>query len=210
MTIANSSLPDANDVLNIYHHGGNSIIGKTGLIYIPIIINNASGVRNVYLQLWGKKASHDGTNFNHGLLIQHSHLINKSSGSYGTSYQSGNSAHAFTADAIDNVDVSISVGALRETSLIEVTNVPQAVEIWIDGTQYTSTIGDPNSKGATMYDSSNNDWGTNGTTEWDTGVLNLTSLISWTAGLHYIELKETGGTGGTIIYHVSVNTGYNV
>ena len=97
------------------------------------------------------------------------------------------------------------VGTSGATAQVATTAVPQAVEIWIDGTQYTETIGDPNSKGATMYDTANDDWGVDGTTEWDTGELDISSTISWTVGEHYIELRETGSTGGRLSWYVMVN-----
>lgn len=209
MAISNASSNDANDVLNIFQHGGNVTVGKNGTIYIPVIINNVSGTKNVYLYLYGRKASADSTNFNHGMLVDHTHYILSTAGSSGsTSYAGGTTYDGVVLDRGDNTDTRVSVGELRETSDITLGDVPQAVQIWIDGTEYTATIDDPNGKGATMYDGTNDDWGVDGTTEWSTGRLNLSSLITWTAGEHYIELKETGGTGGVLVYHVVVNTGY--
>lgn len=178
------------DVLNIYNHGGNVLVGKNGKIYIPVYINNATGEREVRLAIWGKAAGASSTALNHG-ISQHTH-----------------DATATPQVDANNVTISVTVAATG-VNLIPYTGVPQAVQIWIDGTEYTGSIGDENSKGATMYDSANEDWGINGTTEWDTGWLTLDSEISWTAGWHYIELKETGGTGGVLIYQVSVNAGAN-
>lgn len=210
MTIGESTLPDDRDILNIYHHGGNASIGATGLIWFPVIINNAGGVRNVYLQLWGKKLSSDGTNPNVlAWPIAHNHQMGSVSNIATTRDQTYTGDGLFV-DTTAGANTRICVTALNVPAAGVKNAVPQAVEIWIDGTQYTASIGDPNSKGATMYDSGNDDWGVDGTTEWDTGVLDISSEISWTAGLHYIELKETGDTGGTLVYHLSINAGFNV
>ena len=89
-------------------------------------------------------------------------------------------------------------------NLTQTTSVPQEVTIWIDGVEKTATIGDANSKGATMYDSTNDDWGIDGTTEWNTGELDLTSLITWSVGEHYIELR-CAGTGGRLLGNIYIN-----
>lgn len=52
-------------------------------------------------------------------------------------------------------------------------------------------------------------FGDDGTTEWESGWLDLSAVISWTQGWHYIEIKETGGTGGNLIYHAGINVGTN-
>lgn len=206
MTISNGSKTDANDVLNIYQHGNNVLMGKNGTIYVPVYINNASGTRNVKIALWGKAAGTSATAMVHGASEHqhsetHTHMFNNANGQAQAESQTINGGFTGTMTSVAGGSATYSNGILY-------TNVPQAVQIWIDGSEYTPTIDDPNGKGATMYDSTNDDWGTNGTTAWDTGWLDLSSLISWTAGWHYIELKETGGTGGTLIYHVAVNTGF--
>lgn len=203
MTLSNGTSNDANDVLNIYHHGGNVLIGKNGTIFIPVIINNVSGTRNVYLYLYGKKAGASNTSFTHGAPkhdhTSHTHLFRSSQ----VSAQGFAGALGFVGQMSSDTG-----GESTHSEGLDDTNVPQAVQIWIDGTEYTVTIDDPNAKGATMYDGTNDDWGIDGTTEWNTGRLNLSSLISWTAGEHSILLVETGGTGGTIIFHLSINAGF--
>jgi len=282
VSISNGQLPDANDILNVYSHGGNVLVGKTGTVYLPVYINNADGVRNVKLALWGKAAGASATALTHG-VGEHTH----------TGSTSG-------SDPTDNTG----------TNVVADTAVPEYVQIWIDGTEYTNPIGDPNNKDtvstisvadASTYSGSpgsytvaksftgldgvcrylflnlghnsssgttycrvkfyfddetsfttaaqshtgNNPlytaktfensyatktvtqidveinganslckdvyvysgWGVDGTTAWDTGWLTLTSVISWTAGWHYIELKETGGIGGTLIYQIGINVG---
>ncbi len=297
MVLAPGNVATVYDVLNAYHTGGNVIIGKEGSIRFPVIINNDTGLKNVYLYLRGMKTGAFTNMTNHG-IPEHTHTAT-------TTATSGASSATVT---VNNVG----------TNIVADTAVPKAVQILIDGTIVTTTIGDPNGKGATMYAGSthtplsaeitvnatgatlyytqnfdkadvasvtfnlradgsatgvfgyvifyysdatnsgatttrnvtgttNNDftennpqggkmvtkiefyayqngsgseyitpktvtfdssWGVDGTTEWDTGRLDLSSVISWTAGEHYIELKEHGMVGGTLIYQVCVNTGY--
>lgn len=77
-------------------------------------------------------------------------------------------------------------------------NIPKGIEIYIDGTNVTSTLGDPNSKGAPNYDSTDKKWGVDGVTAWSSGMLDLSSLNNWGPGEHKITLKETGGNGGEL------------
>lgn len=194
MTLTAGSTANVYDVLNIFHaYVDKEVPATNGQVRIPVIINNVTGQRDVYLYLRGLKANIASE------LHSHSHNHGGTTGT--TAPASANGANA-------SHNHSISTDATTAGVIVNGTSVPQAVQIFIDGVEYTPTIGDPNGKGATMYDSINADWGINGTTEWDTGRLNLTSLISWTAGEHYIEIKETGGTGGRINALVSINTGY--
>lgn len=214
MTISNGSSNDANDLLNVYQHGGNAIIGKGGVLYIPVIINNTSGVRNVYLYLYGRKRGPSSGLSNQGGGDAHYHDMDTADNKFDlvgsgppTTYVFGSSGVTFSTNpSALSSGSKVTTGILNNT--VTDTNVPKDVEIWIDGVEYTGTIGDPNGKGATMYDNVNADWGVNGTTEWSTGRLNLTSVISWTAGEHYIEIKENGSIGGTLVYQVMVNVGY--
>lgn len=48
-------------------------------------------------------------------------------------------------------------------------------------------------------------WGVDGVTEWNTGPLDLSNVVNWTRGEHFIEFKESGGFGGTLIYLILVN-----
>ena len=217
---ANAVAAEVNDNFlyckNIYHHGNNVMMGKTGTIWIPVIINNVNDTPDVYLEMWGKPAGTSATVFNHGMLVDHYHYINATQGETNSTWQTANATKNLKVLNIGEANAvgQISGGAVATAdapvvqSLVAYTNVPQAVQIWIDGTEYTATIGNPNGKGSGMYDAGNADWGNSSGVAWDTGVLNLSSLITWTAGLHYIELKETGGEGGTLIYHASVNSGH--
>jgi len=320
MTLNNGNRCDVNDVLNIYHTGSNVLIGKTGTVRAPIIINNVSGDTNVYLYLRGLAAGVSATELVHG-AVEHSH------GTHTHEITIGNSGPIW-----GETSVAAQVGGSDYSDTLLYTDVPESVSIWIDGDEYTAIIGDANAKGTTMFDQtlgfeagpyedsdnggsdgyilkktftltggdnlsshviidytvsntsfgqgafkvkwnysdvtdnsvsfiSNKDvdsshtftnpepskivtsinlymeayivsgtntctatmsnikvygqgteatggWGVGGATEWDTGKLDLSSLITWTAGEHYIEFKEGGGTGGTLIYQVCVNSGF--
>jgi len=80
---------------------------------------------------------------------------------------------------------------------LDPTVVPKHVEIWIDGTERTLDIGNPNSK--THYDTVDG-WGDDGTNEWSTGRLDITDYVDPTVQDHYITIKETGGEGGRVQY----------
>lgn len=212
MTISNGSSNDGNDILNIYQHGGNVLQGRNGTVFIPVIINNASGVRNVYLYVYGKATGAGLTSSVHG-VSRHYHGflgIKAVTGNTRISTQSGSSGADDEYHTITSGDNGTNDGQIGDpnTSLsLAYTNVPKTVKIYVDGVDKTSTIGDPNGKGATKYDSGSQSWGVNGSTIWDTGRLDLTSVITWTAGEHRIELVESGGFGGVLIYHCAVNTG---
>jgi hypothetical protein len=72
------------------------------------------------------------------------------------------------------------------------------VEIWVDGTNVTPTVGDPNAKGSPAWDATGNAWGADGLHEWATGPLDLTNATTWGLGEHKVELAETGGSGGNL------------
>jgi len=80
--------------------------------------------------------------------------------------------------------------------------IPQSVKIIIDGTDRTAAIGNPNTKPATMWDSTGNDWGNNTGVEWDTGRLDITAYVDLTVQDHYIEFQETGGNGGKLLFNL--------
>lgn len=111
-----------------------------------------------------------------------------------------------TGGSFEQTTSGTQVGTASAVTPLANTVVPQAVQIWIDGTQYTATIGDPNVKGATMFDAVNNDWGVDGTTVWNTGELNLTSLITWSVGEHTIEFRQNaaGNSGGRLSWIIYV------
>jgi hypothetical protein len=191
MTISTGSYVEAYDHLNIKSYNNDTHVLPNGQKKIYVHINNANEPRNVFLYLYGLKANIPTAEHLHAATgLSNSSIGNCASPAGGNACGHG---HTITGST-DNY-----------TGLTNSTSVPQAVQIWIDGTEYTATIDDPNAKGATMYDSVNDDWGVDGTTEWNTGKLNLTSVISWTAGEHYIEFKETGGTGGRLLYNLYIN-----
>lgn len=211
MTISDAQDVIAEDHLNVFHSNGNTLIGKNGTHYIPVYVNNVVGDRTIKLALWGRAAGASATAMVHG-TSRHYHgnlLLNQ-----GSTFAIDAGYGAAASYLAQNIQISggdqsgsTKIGDDSYSTSIPYTAVPQAVQIWIDGSEYTATIDDPNGKGATMYDSANDDWGIDGTTAWDTGWLNLSALISWTAGWHYIEIKETGGTGGVLVYVLRTNTG---
>lgn len=89
------------------------------------------------------------------------------------------------------------------------TEVPNNIQIWIDdGTGFvnrTAAIGDPNAKGATMYDSINNDWGV-GVTEWNTGKIEITSYLNLASiDGNKVEFRSNGDcTSGRLNFVVVV------
>lgn len=72
------------------------------------------------------------------------------------------------------------------------------VQIWVDGEEVTSAVGDPNAKGAPHWDAANSRWGSTGIDPWSTGPLDLTNVADWTLGEHTLEFRETGGAGGDL------------
>ncbi|MEC9073463.1 MAG: hypothetical protein VX938_13815, partial [Myxococcota bacterium] len=74
---------------------------------------------------------------------------------------------------------------------------PKGVRIFIDGNDVTSSVGDPNGKGAPSYDPEVG-WGASGLHSWSTGPLDVTNVANWTLGEHVVELRETGGAGGQL------------
>ena len=324
MTISNGSPATALDVLNIYQHGGNVLMGKSGTIYVPVYINNVTGDTNVKLALWGRTAGESATEMGHG-VSGHNHgvlQVKTNTSSYGELQAYNSTANPWETPASDKKLKIINGDNTGQTNIgrdgystsLPYTAVPSGVEIWIDGSDYSASIGNPNSKSNYHYDRTvsigveytslsttpdsvvrrdtvstyvktcsismytsagshvygaikftyddastfttatatktgmgyeeypftnpspsklvteiewrgwadvtssehyivNNyvedlyAWGDDGTTEWDSGWLDLTSTITWTAGWHYIELKETGDTGGILIYQVGINTG---
>jgi len=191
MAISTGSNVEAEDHNNIKSYNKDSHVAANNNKKVYVHINNATGVRNVFLYVYGRTSDMPTAFHSHGA----GSLVNTSIGNCASPVGGNACGHGHT--------ITGSTGT--NTGLVNGTSVPQAVQIWIDGTEYTATIGDPNAKGGTMYDSGNDDWGVDGTTEWETGQLNITSTISWTAGEHYIEFKETGGTGGRLVFDVYVN-----
>jgi hypothetical protein len=189
---------------------GNALIGKNGVLRVDVPIISTGDTPKVRLYLRGAAAGESATAMVHG-VSGHDHgqsglYTGNSSYKLDTGWGASGGWTYGTWNTMTGGDSSgANVGRTGYSTSNLYTDVPQAVQIWIDGSEYTVTIDDPNAKGATMYDSANDDWGTNGTTAWNTGELDLSALISWTQGEHYIEFKETGGTGGVLIYLVLVN-----
>lgn len=74
----------------------------------------------------------------------------------------------------------------------------KGVQIHVDGENITAEVGDPNAHGFPHWDAQQGKWGGDGLTGWNTGQLDLTSVVSWTLGEHKLLIKETGGAGGDI------------
>ena len=77
---------------------------------------------------------------------------------------------------------------------------PQAVQIWIDGVDRTTAIGDQQGVGSPHWTGAA--WG--GGQEWATGRLDLSQVVEWGVGEHTVEFKETGNKGGRVLYYVYV------
>jgi len=193
MVILSGQDGEAEDVLNSKTYNNDVRVGPGDTHKLYVHIDNGTGVRNIFLYLYGDKSAPEGAGT--GFVGQHDHSTHTHT--HNGKWAGGGSVPGSTA--------TTQVGTSGAVTPIDEASVPQAVEIWIDGSQYTATIGDPNSKGATMYDSGNDDWGVDGTTVWNTGELDITDIISWTAGEHYIEFKETGSTGGRLQYNLYIN-----
>jgi len=213
----NGTVADARSVNNKQSLSGLHMIGPGDRVRQYIHIFSLTDVPQVRLYLYGKKAfGQAGTT---AFSAQHDHSTHRHKLSYDDLAPIGNAGFltetvnsalraegnyysgAHEADCIENKQI----GTAGATTAVATTVVPQAVTIWIDGVEKTAGIGDPNTKGATMYDPVNDDWGIDGTTEWDTGELDLSSEIVWSVGEHYIELRETGLTGGRIQWIVYIN-----
>jgi hypothetical protein len=82
-------------------------------------------------------------------------------------------------------------------------SVPTKVQIWVDGENVTAALGDPNQKGAPEYDAATNTWG-GSTNAWKSGRLDLSNVVDWGVGEHTLEFKETGNTGGRLLYYLYI------
>jgi len=99
-------------------------------------------------------------------------------------------------------------GATVGTGNYPLTNVspdttPSGIQIWLDGEDRTATIGDQHQLGAPHYQANSDTWGT-GSGDWHTKRLDLSNAVDWGVGEHSIEFKETGGTGGRLLYYLYV------
>ncbi len=112
----------------------------------------------------------------------------------------GGAATGYAGNMADNADTA-SYG-YRERTCVEVakSEIPQGVEIWIDGVNRTAAIGDQQAKGAPAWTGTS--WGEDGTTPWSTGRLDLSQVIDWGVGEHSLQLRNTGESGGKLQYHI--------
>ncbi|MFT7622195.1 MAG: hypothetical protein ACI9WU_001363 [Myxococcota bacterium] len=78
--------------------------------------------------------------------------------------------------------------------------IPQGVQIWVDGVDQTAAIGDQQGVGAAAWTGSA--WGSDGATPWATGRLDISQVSDWGVGEHTLQFKTTGGSGGKIKFYV--------
>jgi hypothetical protein len=95
-----------------------------------------------------------------------------------------------------------SSGGYQERTCIKMvaSEIPQGVQIWIDGVDYTAAIGDQQAKGAPAWTGTS--WGADGTTPWATGRLDISQVIDWGVGEHTLQFKNSGDSGGKIQFYV--------
>jgi hypothetical protein len=101
-------------------------------------------------------------------------------------------------------DSSLRGYQLVEESVYQHIRAPKSVEIHVDGVNVTPLIGDPNGKGSPHFNDVTGVWGENGKDPWSSGILDVTNVADWTLGEHTVELKETGGLGGTLQSYIYV------
>jgi hypothetical protein len=109
----------------------------------------------------------------------------------GATYGSGITSSSYSATA----------GYQERTCVNEVkSEIPQGVQIWLDGENKTAEIGDQQGAGAPAWTGTS--WGSDGTTAWETGRLDLSQIIDWGVGAHKLQFKVTGESGGKLKYYV--------
>ncbi len=102
---------------------------------------------------------------------------------------------------ITHTSYSTTAGYQERTCVNEVkSEIPQGVEIWVDGEDQTAVIGDQQGMGAPAWTGTS--WGSDGTTPWETGRLDLSQVVDWGVGVHKLQFKNTGESGGKIKYYV--------
>jgi hypothetical protein len=115
-------------------------------------------------------------------------------GSSGTGYN-------YYKNTIDSGTYNASSGYQERTCVKETkSEIPQGVQIWVDGADQTVAIGDQQGKGDPAW--TGDAWGADGTTSWSTGRLDLSQIIDWGVGEHTLQFKTTGESGGKIQYYV--------
>ncbi len=119
---------------------------------------------------------------------------NVRTGSSGTGY-----TH-YTAN-ITNTSYTASSG-YQERTCVNMTKsqIPNGVQIWVDGEDKTAAIGDQQGKGVPAWTGTT--WGSDGETPWATGRLDLSQVIDWGVGEHLLQFKTTGDSGGKILYYL--------
>ena len=102
---------------------------------------------------------------------------------------------------ITNQSYTTASGYSERTCINQVkSQIPQGVQIWIDGEDRTVAIGDQQAVGAPAW--TGTAWGSDGTTPWGTGRLDISQVIDWGVGEHTLQFKNTGESGGKIKYYV--------
>ncbi len=102
---------------------------------------------------------------------------------------------------ITNGTYTTSSGYQERTCINQVkSQIPQSVQIWIDGEDRTAAIGDQQSVGAPAWTGAS--WGSDGVTPWATGRLDISQVIDWGVGEHILEFKNTGESGGRLLHYV--------
>lgn len=101
-----------------------------------------------------------------------------------------------TNNATETGDIS---GTSSSTGSGSSAEFPQNIQIWINGTERTADIGNPNAKAG--YDAVNDDWGTGAA--FSTGQLNILPYLDLTQEINTIEIRSDGDTtSGKIIGQV--------
>jgi len=102
---------------------------------------------------------------------------------------------------ITSSSYSTSSGYQERTCINQVmSQIPQGVQIWIDGENRTESIGDPHALGTPAWTGTS--WGEDGATPWATGRLDISQVIDWGVGEHTLQFKTTGESGGKLQYYV--------
>jgi hypothetical protein len=103
--------------------------------------------------------------------------------------------------SITNGSYTTSSGYRERTCINQVkSQIPQGVQIWLDGEDKTVAIGDQQGKGSPAWTGTT--WGADGATPWATGRLDLSQVIDWGVGEHTLQFKTTGESGGKLQYYV--------
>ena len=106
-----------------------------------------------------------------------------------------------SSSGITNQSYTTSSGYQERTCINQVkSQIPQGVQIWVDGADRTVAIGDQQAVGAPSWTGTS--WGSDGTTPWATGRLDLSQVIDWGVGEHTLQFKNTGDSGGKLKYYV--------